>query len=122
MTYMPKQKAIVNKRQLGTHYETLAAQYLESHGYEILHRNVRCRCGEIDIIARKDEYIIFIEVKYRKTTIYGYPREAVTYTKRLHIYRTAQYYLLTHYGMEKPCRFDVIEILENKLTHLEAAF
>ena len=122
MTYMPKQKDIKNKREIGSHYERLAVDYLCQKGYKIICQNYRCKCGEIDIIAIKDAYIIFIEVKYRRTTTYGYPREAVTYQKKQHIYRTAMYYLLSHYGCERSCRFDVIEILQDQLTHIEAAF
>lgn len=122
MSYMPKQKSTINKRAVGSHYEGLATAYLLEKGYEILESNFRCKFGEIDIIARDNEYIVFIEVKYRKTKQFGYPREAVTYQKIMHITRTAQYYLLTKVGYEKACRFDVIEILDGTITHLEAAF
>ena len=80
------------------------------------------RFGEIDIIAKDDEYIVFVEEKYRKRVDYGYPREAVDYKKRQHILRTAMYYLRTKIGYEVASRFDVIEILETSITHLEAAF
>lgn len=122
MIYTPKQKNTINKRQIGTVYEKQAVAYLQAKGYKIICQNYRCRCGEIDIIAEKDAYIIFVEVKYRRTIAYGYPREAVNFYKRKHIYQTAMYYLLSHYRQEKPCRFDVIEILQGQLTHIEAAF
>lgn len=122
MSYMPKQKSTMNKRAVGSQYEGLATAYLLEKGYQILENNFRCKFGEIDIIASHNEYIVFIEVKYRKTKQFGYPREAVTYQKIRHIVRTAQYYLLTQVGYEKACRFDVIEILDQTITHLEAAF
>lgn len=122
MNYMPKQKGTMNKRAVGSHYEGLATAYLLKKGYVILENNYRCKLGEIDIIAKWHEYIVFIEVKYRKTKQFGYPREAVTYQKIQHIVRTAQYYLKTNVGYEKACRFDVIEILGEEITHLEAAF
>lgn len=115
-------KGAMNKRAVGSRYEELAAAYLLRKGYLILEHNFRCRLGEIDIIAKDDEYIVFIEVKYRKTKKFGYPREAVTYLKQQHIIRTAQYFLTVKVGYELPCRFDVIEILDNQITHLEAAF
>ncbi|MBP3887575.1 MAG: YraN family protein [Cellulosilyticum sp.] len=122
MTYTQKQKDVPNKRVVGSYYETLASEYLVKQGYEIICHNFRSRFGEIDIIAKDHEYIVFIEVKYRKTKQFGYPREAVTYRKQRHIIRTAQYFLLTHIGREQSCRFDVIEILDHQLTHLVAAF
>lgn len=122
MTYMPKQKDTLNKRSIGTYYEEMASQYLMKLGYQIICHNFRSRFGEIDIIARDQEYIVFVEVKYRKTKQFGYPREAVTYQKRRHLIRTAQYFMLTQIGQEQSCRFDVIEILDYQLTHLKAAF
>ena len=119
---MQKQKGLANKRTVGSYYETMASDYLIQKGYEILEHNFRSKFGEIDIIARDKEYIVFIEVKYRKTKQFGYPREAVTYKKQRHIIRTAEYFLLTQIGKEQSCRFDVIEILDNQLTHLVAAF
>lgn len=119
---MPKQKDIINKRYIGAQFEMMATAYLQTHHYTIIEKNFRCQYGEIDIIASKDEYIIFIEVKYRKNTTYGYPREAVTFAKQKRIYRLAAYYMLKRYGKEVKCRFDVIEILDHQLTHIEAAF
>ena len=122
MTYMQKQKDTINKRLVGSYYEEMAKDYLIKQGYDILYNNFRSRFGEIDIIARDDAYIVFIEVKYRKNTTYGYPREAVTFAKQKRIYRLAAYYMLKRYGKEVKCRFDVIEILDQQLTHIEAAF
>ncbi len=119
---MQKQEGALNKRSLGKKYEQMAAAYLQDKGYHILYHNFQCRLGEIDIIARHNAYLIFVEVKYRKRKDYGYPREAVNFKKQQHIIRTAAYYLLTHVGVEVPCRFDVIEILEEQITHIEAAF
>ena len=119
---MQKPEERVNKRQLGTYYELLAIQYLISKGYTILIHSYRCRFGEIDIIARDKEYTIFIEVKYRKSGMYGYPREAVNINKQKRIIRTAMCYLKNEVGYESLIRFDIIEFLEDKVTHLESAF
>ena len=71
-----------NRRAIGTEYETLACEYLTRHGYQILCRNFRCRQGEIDIIARDRDYLVFIEVKYRRDEHEGDPAEAVDARKQ----------------------------------------
>lgn len=119
---MPKHQGHINKRSLGGQYEQVASDYLKQLGYTILCQNFYSRFGEIDIIARDHEYIVFIEVKYRKTKRYGYPREAVTYYKKQHLIKAAEYFLFKYMGGETACRFDVIEILNDKLTHLKAVF
>ena len=72
----------MNKRQTGSEYEGLAAKWLEGHGYQIVERNYRCRQGEIDLIAEKDGYLVFVEVKYRRSSEAGDPAEAVDYWKQ----------------------------------------
>lgn len=101
----------------------MAAVYLKSRFYQILEKNFRCKCGEIDIIAKKGEYYVFIEVKYRTTAESGLPAEAVTKPKQQHIKKTAAYYLMQNDLYDKvSCRFDVIDILGTKLTHYKNAF
>ncbi len=112
-----------NKRQLGSEKEQLAAKYLERAGYEILERNFYTRSGEIDLIARDAGAIVFIEIKYRKNTAAGYPEEAVTRRKQLHILQAARYYLLTHgFGEYTPCRFDVVAITGDEIRLIKNAF
>lgn len=112
-----------NKRAVGAAYEDKAVEYLKSHGYFILCRNFRCRQGEIDIIAREGESLVFIEVKYRRNAKRGIPEEAVTFAKQRTICRTADYYRLQKgYGEETLCRFDVVAILGEKLTLYRNAF
>lgn len=72
----------VNKRAAGADKEQLAARYLVDNGYTVLERNFRNKTGEIDIIAKKDNYIVFVEVKYRSNNKYGYAVEAVNYRKK----------------------------------------
>lgn len=119
---MQKQEVIGNKRLLGLKYEQLAIDYLQEKQYLILEHNYRCFLGEIDIIAQDGTYIVFVEVKYRQRGDYGYPREAVNYKKQRHIISTAMYYLKSKIGYEVPIRFDIVEILESAITHLQAAF
>ena len=71
----------MNKREIGSGYEEMAAAYLIEQGYKIVARNFSGRRGEIDIIARDGEYLVFVEVKYRRDERQGSPAEAVDYRK-----------------------------------------
>ena len=103
--------------------EVKAVEYLQRTGYKILKCNYRCRIGEIDIVARKDEYLVFIEVKYRVDDRKGTPGEAIDSRKQRVISRVAKHYLLTHgYTLEMPCRFDVVLILSEDICIIENAF
>ena len=97
--------------------ECIARIYLRLHLYKILEKNFRTNTGEIDIIAKKGETIVFVEVKFRTNT-----REAVNYRKQKHIQNTALCYLKYKNCMESDIRFDVIEILNFKITHIKNAF
>lgn len=113
----------MNKRSVGTVYEKLAGGFLEQQGYEILEYNFRCRMGEIDIVARDGDYLVFVEVKYRSNGRTGSPLEAVDARKQRVISKVASYYCLTHgYGETKPCRFDVIAICGDEYTLIKNAF
>lgn len=115
--------------ELGKYGEQLAAQYLQRHGYELLATNVRCRFGEIDLIAARSGFLVFVEVKQRKSDLYGTAGAYVDVRKQQRIRRTAEYWLLRHPDERQP-RFDVIEIylpygLQTKyphINHLENAF
>ena len=103
--------------------ETAVTTYLENEGYTIIENNYKNKIGEIDIIAKdKSERIIFIEVKARSTAKFGYPREAVTKTKQNKIKLVAQTYLKLTRQTKAYIRFDVIEILNGKITHIKNAF
>ena len=113
----------MNNRQLGQENEYLALKYLTNKGYKIIKRNYRCKLGEIDLIAKKDDRIIFIEVKYRSNNRYGNSIEAVNKRKQQVIRNVAKYYLLTNYhSLEIPISFDVIGIDKNNITHIENGF
>lgn len=113
----------MNRRAVGTAYEKQAGAYLAEEGYKILEYNFRCRMGEIDIIARDEEYLVFVEVKYRESEGRGNPFEAVDQKKQCVISRVAAYYCLTHgYGEMTPCRFDVVAILGNQISLIKNAF
>lgn len=100
-----------NKRETGTFYEKMAGAFLQEQGYQILEYNYRCKVGEIDIIAQHEGYLVFCEVKYRKSCKRGTPIEAVTLRKQQIISKSALYYVMEHGISGIPCRFDVIGIL-----------
>ena len=109
--------------ELGRFGEKVAAKYLESKGYDIIQKNFMCRQGEIDIIARDFNELVFIEVKTRTGKDYGYPAEAVTKLKQKHMERAAKYYLYKNKQENKFVRFDVVEVIINNryysLNHIE---
>lgn len=101
-----------NRRRRGSFGEELAASFLMQHGVQILEKNFRSgRSGEIDLIAREADTLVFIEVKLRKNAASGAPEEAVTYSKQRTICRTADYYRCRHRIPEgTPIRFDVVAV------------
>lgn len=111
------------KREEGYLQEEKAAEYLKQKGYRILKQNFYSRYGEIDIIAKDRDYLVFVEVKYRRNKRAGHPLEAVDLRKQRRICRTADWFLC-RYGYKEgcPCRFDVIGITEEGITHIENAF
>lgn len=113
-----------NRRKTGLAYESAAAGWLEKNGAVILARNYSSRFGEIDLIARTEESLLFVEVRYRTRTSFGLPEETVTFSKQRKICRTAACYLAAHPGLASlPCRFDVIALSgEGQLRHYPDAF
>ena len=111
-----------NKRQIGTEKEKLAGAYLEKNGYDIIEYNFRCKQGEIDIIAKDGEYLVFCEVKYRSDTGSGYPQEAVNYKKQRTLSRCALFYIVEKGFSYLPCRFDVVAITDQKVELIKNAF
>lgn len=103
--------------------EQIAVKYLKSKGYMILDTNYRSRHGEIDVVCMRKDTLIFVEVKSRKNLSFGLPRGAVTYRKQQSIIYTAQYYIFRNALVDIPVRFDVIEVVDGKVTsHIENAF
>lgn len=99
-----------NANSLGRWGEEIIASYLQSRGYEILHRNWHCRWGELDIIARQGEYLCFVEVKLRGSAAFAPPRAFVTQTKQQRIRQSAACYLTQRDTGLQP-RFDVAEVV-----------
>jgi putative endonuclease len=98
------------RRLFGNAGEQEAARYLQGKGYEILARQLRNRAGEIDLIARHEGRIVFVEVKTRRSHIAGHPAEAVNRRKQQQLGRAALLWLKQHQLLNAPCRFDVIAI------------
>ena len=109
--------------------ESLAAAYLQKKRYRIVGANYRCRMGEIDLIAEKGKYLVFVEVKLRRSSAFAEAREFVDRHKQERILTAASLYLSQHETDKQP-RFDVIEIYapdgmataKPSITHLEDAF
>ncbi len=99
------------RKNVGDIGENYAAELLSNSGYHIIERNYRTKAGEIDIIAIKDGVLHFIEVKTRNGNQYGYPSEAVTSTKQMHIRKAAEQYLQSRRGAWNNVSFDVYEIM-----------
>ena len=108
---------------LGIQGEALATEHLENQGYKILELNYKNKIGEIDIIAKDGETIVFIEVKARQSLRFGHPREAVNFYKQQKIRNVAIGYLKFKKLYERvSVRFDVVDILGDKITHIKNAF
>jgi len=101
------------RHTLGAWGEDQAAYYLESRGYRIVERGFRCYFGEIDLIARTADELIFCEVKTRRQGALSAPQEAVSRTKQRRLIKTAGWYLNQH-SWDGDLRFDVIAIVARK--------
>lgn len=112
-----------NRRKIGKEKEAVAAEFLRRHGFLVFEQNFSCRQGEIDLIAKEGETLVFVEVKYRKNECAGSPEEAVDLKKQRRIVHTARVYLHRH-GLSEDicCRFDVVTITEKKIRLIRNAF
>ena len=97
---------------VGQRGEQHIQQHIKKMGWKIISCNVHSRFGEVDIIARDHQEIVFIEVKTRTDTSFGEPQEAVTKQKLQKMLRTAEWYLLKTKQEQTPYRFDVFSVLE----------
>lgn len=116
------------RRKRGAQGEQLAVNHLRRQGYRIVERNFSCKLGEVDIIAAKDEYLVFCEVKSRMSADFGGAAAAVNFNKQRKLTRLANYYY--HFqgdNSKMTCRFDVIAVQYHadgkpEVVHLENAF
>lgn len=112
---------------LGRKGEKIALKYLKKSGFEIIESGFRALRGEIDIIAKEKDTIVFVEVKTRTSYEFGTPLEAVDFKKQAQIKKIASIYISKKFQKFIPCRFDVIGIIMNKkgepeISHIRNAF
>lgn len=110
MSWGVARKLFRRKRDVAVHGENLAAEHLASLGYQILARNYRCPLGEIDIIARDGDELVFVEVRTRSSSSLGSAEESIRYKKRRKLYQVALHFLMHHHLTGSPCRFDLLAV------------
>jgi len=98
------------RKGLGRRGEELAARRLEAEGYSIIVRNYRCPMGEIDLVARDGECLVFVEVRTRHGDLWGTPEESVTGAKQARLVQVAENYLAEHGAWDVDWRIDVVAI------------
>lgn len=100
----------MSRRDTGILGEKLARGFLERQGYRILETNYRCHRGEIDIIARHRDFLVFVEVRSKKSLEFGTPEESITLAKKRRIKAAALYYQQAHPKLPPQWRIDVVVI------------
>ncbi len=98
------------RTRLGNQGEELARRFLQEKGYLILDVNYRCRWGEIDIVAQDGDEAVFVEVRTRRSTLYGTPEESITEAKTQRLLATAQDYLQVRGQESKNWRIDLVSV------------
>ncbi|MEN8098035.1 MAG: YraN family protein [Chloroflexota bacterium] len=101
---------MARSQQIGRLGETTAARFLKDAGYSILDRNYRCEYGEIDIVARMEEMIVFVEVKTRQSLKFGLPEESITRAKSGRLIQSAEMYLNENDLIDVDWRIDLVAI------------
>ena len=129
---LPMARSSLNQRKIsprvaGAQWEKTAESFLRRHGLKLLQRNFSSRFGEIDLIMEDEGILVFVEVKYRKSSGHGSGADAVTIHKQGRISRTAAWYLVKNpHRAEQVCRFDVISVHSQKMDQgiiwIKAAF
>ena len=112
-------------REIGMEGEEIALKYLLEHGYKLLQRNWHFGKYEVDLVVENDEYLVFVEVKFRSTSYFGDPEIFVSNKQKLNLIRAANRYI-SKYDIEKETRFDIVSIVmetgKPKINHIEDAF
>lgn len=112
----------MNRRKIGIQNENLAVNYLKNKGYKIIKQNFYTKYGEIDIIAKDKDILVFIEVRSKSYNKFGTPEETINQIKKRKIINTAKVFLRNYNFNFEEIRFDVIAILEENINHIENAF
>jgi len=100
----------MNRRELGAIGEKLAKDFLKKKGYRIRETNFRCRQGEIDIVAERKDYLVFVEVRTRTGTAFGSPEESITSSKREKLVTAALTYISSHQNLPGDWRIDFVAV------------
>ena len=100
----------MNRREIGLTGEKLAKSFLKKKGYKIYETNFRCSQGEIDIVARCKDYLVFIEVRTKTNTDFGIPEESITLAKKQKIVKTALTYINSHKNLPVFWRVDFVAV------------
>ena len=102
---------MLTTREQGEYTENLACRFLENKGLKLIEKNFNCRVGEIDLIMKDADNLVFVEVRYRRSNNFGSGAESITASKQLKLVKTASLYLQQHEKLNKyPSRFDVVSI------------
>lgn len=102
-------KGFTLKQLLGNHAERASEKLLMDAGMRLLARNYRCKQGELDLVMRDADTVVFVEVRYRRQNRWGSAAETVDWRKQKRLIAAAHHYLLTHPHLaDQPCRFDVV--------------
>ncbi|OPJ55641.1 YraN family protein [Alkalithermobacter paradoxus] len=114
----------MNNKEKGALGEQIASNYLSRCGFEIIERNYKTKCGEIDLIAKKEATISFVEVKSRNSLNYGYPCEGVNIKKQNKIKTVAKEYILRKNLKNFDYSFDIVEVYlkDKKINYMKNAF
>ena len=100
-----------NTREKGERLETIANDYLTKRGLALITRNFQCKLGEIDLIMKDADTLVFVEVRYRRSDRFGRAAETVDRRKQRKLVRTALLFLKIHHlSQNTPCRFDIVGI------------
>jgi putative endonuclease len=111
-----------SKIERGASAEADATQLLVAAGYRIVERNFRCKAGELDIVARDGDVLVFVEVRSRSDDVHGSAVEMVRIAKQRRVARVATYYLATMQPVFEECRFDVVAITAGDAVLIKDAF
>lgn len=110
-------------RLIGQVFEKKAEHFLQEQGLKLVQRNFLCKTGEIDLIMRDQQTLVFVEVRFRKSTDFGGSEASISKTKRRHLILAAKYYLKKYYGNSVPlCRFDVVAVSGDNMNWIKNAF
>ena len=112
---------MTDRIQKGKAGESMAERYLAKKGFKIIARNYRYKRSEIDLIAQKEDWLVFVEVRMRSSAAFGYPEQTISAAKRKKIMEGAAHYL-EETQWSGNVRYDVIAIEKNDVTHFEDAF